>query len=61
MRSRLCHPVKEKGHPVHETVVSSAVEHIFNVTAMHAKARANNHLAKDPQAHFNLEVLIPVP
>ena len=41
MRSILCHPMKEKGHRVQETVVSSAVEHIFNVIALHAKARTN--------------------
>ena len=46
IRSIPCHPVKEKGHRVHETVASSAVEQIFNVTAMHAKATERNHLAK---------------
>ena len=40
MRSILCHPAKEKGRRVHETVVSSVVEHIFNETAMHAEATA---------------------
>ena len=34
----------------HETVVSSAVEHIFTETAMHAKAAASNHLAKANRA-----------
>ena len=37
---------KGKGHRVHEMVVSCAVEHIFNETAMHAKTTASNHLAK---------------
>ena len=45
-----CHPVKEKGHRVHETVASSAVERIFNVTAMHAEATASNHLARAKQS-----------
>ena len=35
-----------KDHRVHETVVSSAVEHVVNVTAMHAKATASNRLAR---------------
>ena len=50
MRSNLCHIVKEKGHRVHEMVVSSVVEHIFNVTAMHAKATASNQMAKANKA-----------
>ena len=37
---------KEEGHRVHEMVVSSAVEDIFNETAMHPKATTRNHLAK---------------
>ena len=40
MRSILCHPAKVKGRRVHETVVSSVVEHIFYETAMHAEATA---------------------
>ena len=35
---------KEKGHRVHEMVVSSVVEHNFNETAMHPNATASNHL-----------------
>ena len=46
MPSILCHPVKGRDHRVHETVVSSAVEHVVNVTAMHAKATASNRLAR---------------
>ena len=45
-----CHPAKEKSHRVHRTVVSSAVEQVFNETAMHAKATASNHLAKANRA-----------
>ena len=50
MRSILCHSVEEKGHRVHEMVVSSAVEHIFNETAMHARAQASNRMAKANRA-----------
>ena len=46
----LSHLAKEKGHRVREMVVSSAVEHIFIETAMHAKATASNHLAKANRA-----------
>ena len=42
--------LQEKGRRVHEMVVSSAVEHIFNGTAMHAKATASHHLAKANRA-----------
>ena len=37
---------KEKGHRVRVMGVLSAVEHIFNETAMHARARASNRMAK---------------
>ena len=43
--STLCRPAKEKGHRVRVMDVLSAVEHIFNETAMHAKATASNRLA----------------
>ena len=56
IRSIPCHPVKEKGHRVHETVASSAVEQIFNVTAMHAKATERNHLAKANRASHGQRV-----
>ena len=46
MRSIVCHPVEEKGHRVHEMVVSSASEYIFNETAMHAKETASNRPAR---------------
>ena len=38
--------VKEKGHQVRAMGSLSAVEHIFNETAMHAKAQASNRMAK---------------
>ena len=41
---------KEKGHRVHVMGVSSAVEHIFNETAMHARAQASNRLARANRA-----------
>ena len=56
IRSVPCHPVKEKGHRVDETVASSAVEQIFIVTAMHAKAMASNHLAKANRASHGQRV-----
>ena len=37
--------------------MSSAVEHIFNVTAMHAKATAGNHLAKANRASHGPRVM----
>ena len=43
VRSTLFHPAQEKGHRVHEMVVSSPVELTFNETATHAKATANKH------------------
>ena len=46
MRSILCLPGEEKGYRVHEMVVSSAVEHIFNETAMYAEATGSNRLEK---------------
>ena len=41
---------KEKGHRVREMGVSSAVEHIFNETARHARAQASNRLARSKQS-----------
>ena len=41
---------KEKGHRVRVMGVLSAVEHIFNETAMHAKAQASNRMAKANRA-----------
>ena len=41
---------KEMGHQVRAMGVVSAVEHIFNETAMHARAQASNHLAKANRA-----------
>ena len=46
MRSTLSRLVKEKGHRVRVMGVLSAVEHIFNETAMHARAQASNRLAR---------------
>ena len=45
MRSILSRLAKEKGHRVRVMGVSCAVEHIFNETAMHARAQASNRLA----------------
>ena len=39
-------------------VVSSAVEHIFNETATHAKAMARNHLAKANRASHGPRVIV---
>ena len=55
MRSILFHPAKEKGHCV-EMVVSSAVEHMFKETAVHANATASNHLAKANRASHGQRV-----
>ena len=38
---------KEKGHRVRVMGVLSAVEHIFNETAMHARAQASNRMAEE--------------
>ena len=57
MLSILCHPVKETGHRVHEIVVSSAVEHTFNVTEMHAKATASSCLARVNRASHGPRVM----
>ena len=38
-------------------VVSSAVEHIFNETAMHAKATASHHLAMANRAGHGPRVM----
>ena len=43
---------KGKGSSSDEVVVTSAVEHIFNETAMHVKATASNHLAKANRASY---------
>ena len=45
MWSILSRLAKEKGHRVRAMGVLSAVEHIFNETAMHARAQASNRLA----------------
>ena len=50
-----------EGHRVHETVVSSAVEHVFNVTAMHAKATASSHLATANRASHGPKVVNRTP
>ena len=42
----LSHLAKEKGPRVRVMGVSSKVEHMFNETAMHARARASNRLAR---------------
>ena len=44
------------GHRVREMVVLSAVEHIFNVIAFHAKATASNRLAKATRASHGRRV-----
>ena len=49
-RSTLSRQSKEKGHPFRVLGVVSAMEHIFNETAMHAKAQASNRMAKAEQA-----------
>ena len=41
---------RDKGHQVRVMSVFCAVEHIFNETAMHAKAQASNRLAKANRA-----------
>ena len=50
MRSTLSRLAKEKGHRVRAMGVLSAVEHIFNETAMHAKAQTSNRMAKANRA-----------
>ena len=50
MRSTLSRLAKEKSHRVRVMGVLSAVEHIFNETAMHARAQASNRLAKANRA-----------
>ena len=50
MRSILYHPAKEVGHRVHETVVSSAVEHIFNETELHDKGNGKQSSGKGKQS-----------
>ena len=50
MRSILSRLAREKGHRVRVMGVSSAVEHIFNETAMHARTQASNRLAKANRA-----------
>ena len=47
---------KEKGRRVRVMGVSSAVEHIFNETAMHAKALASNRLARANRASHSPRV-----
>ena len=43
---------KEKGHRVRVMGVLSAVEHIFNETAMHARAQASNRMVKANRASY---------
>ena len=50
MRSTLSRQSKEKGHRERVMGVLRSVEHIFNETAMHARARASNRLAKANRA-----------
>ena len=50
IRSTLSRLAKEKGHRVRVMGVSSAVEHIFNETAMYARAQASNRLARANRA-----------
>ena len=49
-RSILYRLALEEGHRVRVMGVLSAVEHIFNETAMHARAQASNRLAKANRA-----------
>ena len=50
MRSTLSRLPKEKDHRVRVMGVLSAVVHIFNETAMHARAQASNRMAKVKQS-----------
>ena len=50
MRSTLSRLAKEHGHRVRVMGVLSAAKHIFNETAMHARAQASNRLAKANRA-----------
>ena len=50
MRSTLFHPAQDKGHRLHEMLVSSAVEHIFNENAMHAKDNGKQSSGKGKQS-----------
>ena len=56
MRSILFRLALEKGHRVRVMGVLSAVEHIFNETAMHARAQASNRLAKANRASHSPRV-----
>ena len=49
MRSTLSRLAKENDHRVRVMGVLCAVEHIFNETAMHARAQASNRLARAEQ------------
>ena len=49
-RSTLSRLAKEKGHRVRVMSVVSAVEHIFNEIALHARAQASNRLARANRA-----------
>ena len=55
MRSILSRLAKGKGHRVRMMGVVSAVEHIFNETAMHARAQASNRLARANRASHGLQ------
>ena len=50
LQSALSRLPKENGHRVRAMGASSAVEHIFNETAMHARAQASNRLARANRA-----------
>ena len=47
---------KEKGHQIRAMGVFCAVEHIFNETAMHAKAQASNRMTKANRARHGPRV-----
>ena len=44
------HPAQDRGHRLHEMLVSSAVEHIFNENAMHAKDNGKQSSGKGKQS-----------
>ena len=48
--------VKEKGHQLRAMVVLSAVVHIFNEIAMHAKAQASSRVPKANRASHGTRV-----
>ena len=56
MRSILFRVAREKGHRVRVMGVVSAVEHMFNETAMHARTPASTRLAKANRASHGQRV-----